>query len=212
MVELFDKTGMLGWPLLAMSIALVTILILRAYYYLTYKNMTSSMVQSVYALLKDKQYDQALSLLNQAKHTNAARLCYLLINNRAHKKEVRDELVSHVLVECKQSLFSGIRMLRIIALLSPMVGLLGTVIGMIGAFQVIATNTGPVNPALIADGLWVAMLTTAIGLIIALPALIAAHWFTRTAEKYIGQYENTLNLFSFALEGVDLELPEAKTT
>lgn len=210
MIELFSKTGALGWPLLVLSILMLAVIIYRTLYFLSYKHMSHQLIQDVYALLKDKKYKEALTLLDQKKHVNASRLCYLLINNRDKDKLIRDELVSHVLAECKQPLFSGIRMLRIIAVLSPMVGLLGTVIGMIKAFQIIATNTGPVNPALIADGLWIAMLTTAFGLIIALPALLFAHIFSRTAEKYIGQYENTLNLFSFALEGVNLELPNKR--
>ena len=85
-----------------------------------------------------------------------------------------------------------------------MVGLLGTVIGIIKVFKTIALETGPVTPALISDGLWNAMMTTAIGLSIALPSLMAAFIFSRVTEKRIEAYQVRLNKSSFAIDGVKL--------
>ena len=85
-----------------------------------------------------------------------------------------------------------------------MLGLLGTVIGMIDAFKTISTHIGPVAPSLIADGLWNAMLTTAYGLIIALPCLFAAFIFSRMAEKRLSRYQHRLNAESLKMEGVIL--------
>ena len=94
---------------------------------------------------------------------------------------------------------------RIVGVISPMLGLLGTVLGMILAFKAIATNAGPVNPNLVAEGLWEAMLTTAVGLAIALPSLLAAHIFTSIADRKIGIWQYHLNNLSFSYEGVDLK-------
>ena len=67
-----------------------------------------------------------------------------------------------------------IRLLELIAMISPLLGLLGTVLGMIQAFRELALAQGAANAALLAGGIWQALLTTAAGLIVAIPAAIAA--------------------------------------
>ena len=83
-----------------------------------------------------------------------------------------------------------------------MLGLLGTVLGMIEAFQDISQQTGAVLPSMIADGLWSAMLTTAYGLSIALPCLFAEFIYVRLAERRLANCQNHLNTQSLKLEGV----------
>lgn len=68
----------------------------------------------------------------------------------------------------------GLRLLELIAMVSPLLGLLGTVLGMIQAFRELALAEGAANAALLAAGIWQALLTTAAGLIVAIPAAIAA--------------------------------------
>lgn len=127
-----------------------------------------------------------------------------LQDNKKLSKSIRDELLSFRLSDLQSKLTHGIHLLRIVAVLSPMLGLLGTVIGMIKAFKDIAAQTGPVVPAMIAEGLWSAMLTTAYGLSIALPCLFAAFLYSRIAEKRLGLFQKHLNTESLKLEGVKL--------
>lgn len=68
----------------------------------------------------------------------------------------------------------GIRILELIAMISPLLGLLGTVLGMIQSFQELALAEGAANASVLAAGIWQALLTTAAGLIVAIPAAIAA--------------------------------------
>ncbi len=67
-----------------------------------------------------------------------------------------------------------IRLLELIAIVAPLLGLLGTVLGMIRAFQSLAAAEGAANASLLAGGIWEALLTTAAGLMVAIPAAIAA--------------------------------------
>lgn len=127
-----------------------------------------------------------------------------LENNADKDKEIRDEIVTYLLINAKRPYDFGIKILRLIAVISPMLGLLGTVLGIIESFEVISKHQGPVYPALIAEGLWTAMLTTAVGLIVALPCLFAAFIFARKGEKRIALYQSELNRFSLKLEGVDI--------
>jgi biopolymer transport protein ExbB len=68
----------------------------------------------------------------------------------------------------------GVRLLELIAMVSPLLGLLGTVLGMIQSFQELALAEGAANASVLAAGIWTALLTTAAGLIVAIPAAVAA--------------------------------------
>ncbi|MEL6687416.1 MAG: MotA/TolQ/ExbB proton channel family protein [Pseudomonadota bacterium] len=70
----------------------------------------------------------------------------------------------------------GFRVLDIVAQLAPLLGLLGTVIGMIEAFQALQGAGSQVDPSLLAGGIWVALLTTAVGLSVAMPTSVALTW------------------------------------
>jgi len=92
----------------------------------------------------------------------------------------------------------GLGMLGLIAMLSPLIGLLGTVIGMIDAFRALEQAGGAVDPSLLSAGIWVALLTTAAGLIVAIPATVAHGWFegrlsrfSDLAEEAIGEMSET---------------------
>ncbi|MDA0781503.1 MAG: MotA/TolQ/ExbB proton channel family protein [Rickettsiales bacterium] len=129
---------------------------------------------------------------------------HILEENSRQPKSIRDELATFLLTQAKKPYDFGIKILRVIAVVSPMLGLLGTVLGIIESFKKIATHEGPVYPALIAEGLWTAMLTTAAGLIVALPCLFAAFIFARMRETRISAYETELNRLSLKLEGVKI--------
>ncbi|MBL4806282.1 MAG: MotA/TolQ/ExbB proton channel family protein [Rhodobacteraceae bacterium] len=77
----------------------------------------------------------------------------------------------------------GIRMLEVIALVSPLLGLLGTVLGMIQSFQELEMAEGAANASVLAGGIWQALLTTAVGLVVAIPAAIGASLFSATVER-----------------------------
>ena len=80
-----------------------------------------------------------------------------------------------------------------IGVISPLVGLLGTVLGLIEMFQGIGQSAGSVTPAELADGLGLAMSTTAAGLLIALPAITLSQLFQLTADKCLTKTEQVMN-------------------
>lgn len=76
----------------------------------------------------------------------------------------------------------GFRLLDNVAQLSPLLGLFGTVLGMISAFQALQTAGDQVDPSILAGGIWVALLTTAVGLAVAMPASAILSWFENRVE------------------------------
>jgi len=128
---------------------------------------------------------QGLSLLNQ---------------QRQLPKNLRDEVVSVWLSEQRQILLARTRWLMLIGTLAPLMGLLGTVFGIITMFQELAHQTGPVTPAMLASGMWQAMATTAAGLVIAIPALAAAQSFSIWGDFRLDEMAKCLNRCSLNLE------------
>lgn len=94
----------------------------------------------------------------------------------------QDQVLRHARAELEQ-LRGGLRALELIAATAPLLGLLGTVFGMIEAFRALEQAGSQVDPALLSGGIWAALLTTAAGLTVAIPALAAFHWFDRTLER-----------------------------
>ncbi|WP_170370176.1 MotA/TolQ/ExbB proton channel family protein [Ruegeria arenilitoris] len=80
----------------------------------------------------------------------------------------------------------GFRLLDTVAQLAPLLGLFGTVLGMIEAFQSLQTAGAGVDPSLLAGGIWVALVTTAVGLAVAMPTSMVLSWFeSRTARERV---------------------------
>jgi biopolymer transport protein ExbB len=85
-----------------------------------------------------------------------------------------------------------IRSLELIANIAPLLGLLGTVLGMIEAFEVLRAAESRVDPGLLAGGISKALITTAAGLMIAIPASAAASWFEGRIERFRVEMEDVL--------------------
>lgn len=169
----FDLLGLMGWPLVLCALAVIAISLERCVFFVK------------------------LSVKWADYFDNIA--CHI-IRMKDHPKTLRDEVASQILQEIQNSYFNGIGLLRTVSVISPLLGLLGTILGIISAFKVIAGQTGPVSPNMIADGLWEAMLTTAVGLIIALPAIMAAYVFRFLADHKLQRVCLKLNRLSMSYE------------
>lgn len=80
------------------------------------------------------------------------------------------------------ALSGGLRLLDLISMVSPLIGLLGTVLGMVQSFQDLSMAEGSANASVLAGGIWLALLTTAGGLMVAIPAAIGASLLTGRVE------------------------------
>ena len=94
---------------------------------------------------------------------------------------------------------------NIIVLVSPLLGLLGTVLGLIESFTAISQQPGPVEVSMLAEGLGIAMSTTAVGLMIAVPSLVILHLYSLWRDKLIEHAEITMNKIDLLLDNVQLD-------
>ncbi len=101
-----------------------------------------------------------------------------------------------------ETLGRHLRTLEVIAVVSPLMGLLGTVLGMIDSFQQLELAGGSANAAVLAAGIWKALLTTAMGLIVAIPAAIAANLLGARLDRVSHSMEDCVTRLNTANHGV----------
>jgi biopolymer transport protein ExbB len=190
---LHDHLGYLGWPLLLCSVITMALLL---------EKVVILALQTARKQLVEKNALEYQSLLQPVL---AAKGINLLCAHRHENKVMREEIAAIWLRSQRHKLSSGIRILQIIALLTPLLGLLGTVLGLIQVFGSLADHRGPIEPSLLADGLGLAMYTTAAGLTIALPALAGAHGFQLWIDHLFHNTEQRMNQVNLMMEGVDME-------
>ncbi|QYK00733.1 MotA/TolQ/ExbB proton channel family protein [Shewanella psychrotolerans] len=153
---------------------------------------------------------QAMQQLQQGYVDNAAQIVIkgqpfyaetvsLLLSLREFTRNNRDEQVSFHLRELQKKMKQRLSGLITVATLAPMLGLLGTIIGLMRAFHDIGKHQGPVEPAIVADGLWQALSTTAVGLIIAVVCVLAHALLAAKARHALTESTEILNRFSHAL-------------
>ncbi|MCX9563805.1 MotA/TolQ/ExbB proton channel family protein, partial [Vibrio cholerae] len=128
----------------------------------------------------------------------------MLLAHHQFDKVLREDAAGIWLQEQRHQFSSGLRLLTLIGVISPLLGLLGTVLGLIEMFKGVAATTGSITPNVLADGLGIAMYTTAAGLMIALPAVAGAQLLNLWADRTMAKLEHTLNYVNLWLEGMTL--------
>lgn len=141
----------------------------------------------------NKQTDQALQQLQKTKNPIAPVLQTAM--RLRSQPEIKDETVREETLRIAKAQLanarSHLRILEVIATLSPLLGLLGTVLGMIEAFQKLE-GAATVDPAVLSGGIWEALLTTAAGLVVAIPAVLALNWLEQSVERFKQTMEDAM--------------------
>jgi len=193
--NLFHRGGFAMWPLLFCSIMVVAIVVERFCFHLRQRMSEISFQKELKRLLALKKIREAISYSRNFPHPVAkitAHYLSHLISDEQRANVLRRE-GSKILKEAEQNL----KALATVAHLSPLLGLLGTVTGLVSAFRQIEIRGGQVQPAHLANGIWEALITTVFGLLIAIPALAFFHYF-----------ENKVDFVSWRMQHVISELDE----
>ncbi len=190
-IELFQKGGLVMYALLACSVFAVTITVER---YLYFKSCDSgeAFADEVCRLFKQNDFAAAEQLAQSSKGSNAAILAGSLEMRRFGAAFLEKHLDSEASV-LVADLRKRIPYLGIIVTMSPLLGLLGTVVGMISSFNVFALQSG--QPHAITGGVGEALIATASGLIVALIALIAHSYFAQKIDTMLTDMEKTYSVF-----------------
>ncbi|MDX5367117.1 MAG: MotA/TolQ/ExbB proton channel family protein [Alphaproteobacteria bacterium] len=173
--SLIDKGGPIVAILLVLSVISLAVILLKVFQFWSAGLSKRSFVDPAVDRIEAGDLSGALDILKKHK-TPLARAMAAGVRAKM-RGDLRDEDVASEISRVGTmeigSLQRYLRWLEVIGNISPLLGLLGTVIGMINAFQSLEAAGTQVDPALLSGGIWVALLTTAVGLIVALPAITA---------------------------------------
>ncbi len=170
MLELIKAGGWLMWPIIACSIVAMAIIIERLWMLRTSRVVPEDLVSQVWQLHRRQEINSS-RIKSIAESSPLGRILAAGLTNRFHSKEVMKESIEEVGRQVVHELERYLNTLGTIASISPLLGLLGTVIGMIKVFAAI-TTAGVGNPAVLAGGISEALITTAAGLSVAIPSLM----------------------------------------
>ncbi len=189
MHSLFIKGGFLMWPIALCSILSLTVILEKFYYFHKTRPKAKNLPERVHLLLKSNKVDDAISAANEDKSFLGRFLCVgLKVMNQPieEKQKILRRAGSRELEQADARL----RVLSVIGNISTLLGLTGTVTGMIQTFMKIEKIGGIAEVAVLAGGIWEALLTTAAGLFVAIPTLIFYHYFEGVVDNRAIQMKN----------------------
>jgi biopolymer transport protein ExbB len=181
-LSLISRGGIIMIPILICSIIALAIVIERLIEMKRLSEDADFLSTRIKKLLEQGNDKKALEVCGQTCGPISQIFKTGLLNKKNPRWKLEEKL-SLTGQEQLQKLGKNIRGLEVIAAISPLMGLLGTVIGMVQAFNQVAEFKGQVNPSLLAGGIWEALLTTAAGLAVAIPVLVMLHYFERKIEN-----------------------------
>ncbi len=176
------------WVLLAGSILAAAVILERTAVYLYYGLRPDAWFEHLLGTIRAGRVNDAIADAARCRHP-VARTVHAYLVNRHRDPRLRLEIVKRTGSLTLEHVESRLRVLAAIAHLAPLVGLLGTVVGMVVAFAQIQSMEGSAKPADLAGGIWEALLTTVFGLLVAIPAMAAFHAFESHADKIARRME-----------------------
>ena len=205
-LDLLVKGGWMTVPILLAS-AWGTTLYIERLWVLTPENVIPKNIQKrIWALTKENKIQEAL-VLAESSETPYGKIVRQVLEKHGrpypYLKESAEDAGKEQLVHLEKHIDS----LSTVVAISPLMGLLGTVLGMIDVFQVVA-DQGAGNPVDMAAGIWEALLSTALGLSVAILALVAHRHVSGRVERFINLLEKeALELVEILDALAETELP-----
>ncbi|MBK7629669.1 MAG: MotA/TolQ/ExbB proton channel family protein [Ignavibacteriales bacterium] len=192
LLDIFLKGGFIMWLILASSIVGLAVSIDRFIMLRKAKINVPAFMVRIRGFIKKKDISGAISYCMQEKSPVANIVRKGLKKYKYGHDRVKDAIENAGSQEVSK-LEKGLSVLASVAGIAPLLGFLGTVTGMIQAFMTIQDLAGAANPSDLAGGIWEALITTAFGLIIGIPALALYNYFLSAVKKLVGEMETVAN-------------------
>lgn len=180
--KLIVDAGIIGWLIIALSVVALALALENFVSLKREKLAPPEIIDEVQALFEEGQFQEAMDLCEQ-EPTFFTRVCGAGIAKIGHGYDVIEKAIEEMGDEESIRLHQKIGWLAMIANVAPMMGLLGTVSGMVIAFNEIATSAGQASPAELAGGISMALLTTLFGLTVAIPVTAAFVYLRNTLVR-----------------------------
>jgi biopolymer transport protein ExbB len=198
MIEFLAKGGILVGPILFCSVLALAIFFERLIRFSRLHIRGDGLVGKISRHLKNGEDQQAYELA-AGSNTPMGRILAQGMEVKDQDRETLESVLVHATDEELRGLSRYLQALATIGNIAPLLGLLGTVLGMIKAFMVIQQMGGKVNASVLAGGIWEAMLTTALGLGVALPTMVAHSYLLYRVDRYEADLQDGTITFIKAL-------------
>jgi biopolymer transport protein ExbB len=196
LVDLIGRWLTLGGPvvgvLVAMSIVALAILLLKLHQFATRGVSLPPEIGQAVSLVCDGRREEALRRARRAGGIGAE-IAALAIGSRPEDSEAAQATAFRLAADHLAALRSHFRTLELIGSLAPLLGLFGTVLGMIEAFKQLEGAGSEVDPAILSGGIWEALLTTAVGLAVAMPTVAVLNLLEQRVDRFAHELESLIS-------------------
>jgi len=192
MFLIIEKGGPIMIPIILGSILAMAIVIERLFHLHRAQIDTQKFMMGIKNILKKGNIIEAISICDNTPGPIAHILKEGILRHDRGKQEITEAIEAAGLHEVPR-LEKNLSVLITLAHIEPLLGLLGTVTGMIQCFMKIEQLQGVVNPSDLAGGIWEALITTAAGLVVAIPCYVAYNYLVSRVESFVLDMEKSAN-------------------
>ena len=187
-LDIIDSAGIIGWVIVVLGAVGLFFLVLRVFFLMSSTGSKSLPEKTLQELL-NSGVAKTLEFLKPQKGSNA-RVLKATVRNIDRDREHVEDIISEAIIHESTRLDKLSSTILVIAAVAPLLGLLGTVTGMIATFDII-TEFGTGDPKLLSGGISIALVTTELGLIVAIPLLLGGNLLNSWAESIKDSMEHT---------------------
>lgn len=193
LAALVEAGGPVVLILLAMSVLALAIILLKLWQFRAVRMGERRAAREALALYRAGRAGDALAVAGGSRSPVAQALARAIRGQQRQLPEgrVREEVVRWG-GDVLERLRHWFRPLEVIGSLAPLLGLFGTVLGMIDAFSQLEKAGNQVNPAILSGGIWEALLTTAVGLAVAIPVVAVLNWLERKVDRLAHEMDDVV--------------------
>jgi biopolymer transport protein ExbB len=192
MFDLLLKGGPILWVILALAVPVLAILAERILYFRRIALDEDKLFARVKGAVEKGHWDEAMAICDTVEAPLAG-LIRAAVEHRSLPDADLKEAVRDAAVRELPAIEHTIQAVNVIAGISPLMGLLGTVSGIINSFNVLGSFGAVSDPSVLAKGISEALLTTAAGIVIAVPSMVIYAWLAGKANSVIGRLEGQAN-------------------
>jgi biopolymer transport protein ExbB len=181
--DLVRKGGLWVWPIMFLALISIIFGLIKLAQFSRFREPTDAWIGAILAALRAGDRDKAQKLASNQRHPSGA-VMEKLVSVSENSADLVEETLYEQLMEVQSKASSLLSVIAVTAATSPLLGLLGTVSGMIATFNLI-TLFGSGDPKPLASGISEALITTLFGLVVAIPALILHAFLSRRAQGIV---------------------------
>ncbi len=196
--EWLEAGGFLVWPILFVGGLGLLLGLERCVTLASKKAFSAKRMQEITRMVADGEIEKCREYCSRGKSFPACRMLGSALNHVGESQEVLENALQESILRELPRLERFLPTMNVLAAIAPLLGLLGTVTGMINTFQVI-TLFGSGDPRMMSGGISEALVTTQLGLAVAIPIMVLHHFFERRVDSILGDMEQKGTAFTVAL-------------